>query len=37
MGTDTYAKDLRLSSKPSQNITLVNEYSVMNYVHRIVL
>lgn len=37
MGTDAYAKDLRLSSKPSQNITLVNEKSVMDYVHRIVL
>jgi hypothetical protein len=37
MGTDAYAKDLRLSSKPSQNITLVTEKSVMDYVHRIVL
>lgn len=37
MGTDAYAKDLRLSSKPSQNIILVNEKSVMDYVHRIVL
>lgn len=37
MGTDSYAKDLRLSSKASQNIILVNEDSVADYIHRIVL
>lgn len=37
MGTDSYAKDLRLSSKASQNIILVTEKSVADYIHRIVL
>ena len=37
MGTDTYAKDLRLSSKASQNIILVNEDSVAADIHRIIL
>ena len=37
MGTDYYAKDLRLSAKASQNIILVNEKSVADYIHRIVL
>ena len=37
MGTDTFAKDLRLTSKPSQNIILVNEQSVCDYIHRVVL
>ena len=37
MGVDSYAKDLRLSSKPSQNIILVSEKSVADIIHRIVL
>ena len=37
MGTDQYAKDLRLSSKPSQNLILVNNKSVVDYIHRVVL
>lgn len=37
MGTDAYAKDLRLSSRASQNIILVNDKSVADYIHRIVL
>ena len=37
MGTDTYAKDLRLSSRASQNIILVTEDSVADYIHRIIL
>ena len=37
MGTDYYAKDLSLDSKPSQNIVLTNKYSVVDYIHRIVL
>ena len=37
MGTDYYAKDLRLSAKPSQNLILVNEKSVADYIHRVVL
>jgi len=37
MGTDYYAKDLRLSSVPSQNIILVNNKSVIDYIHRVVL
>ena len=37
MGTDTYAKDLRLSSKPSQNLILVSNKSVIDYIHRVVL
>ena len=37
MGTDKYAMDLRLSSKPSQNILLVSENSVLDDIHRVVL
>lgn len=37
MGTDHYAKDLRLSSIPSQNLILVNNKSVVDYIHRVVL
>lgn len=37
MGTDKYAMDLRLTSKPSQNIILVTEKSVVDYIHRVVL
>ena len=37
MGTDKYALDLRLHSKPSQNIILVDEKSVMADIHRVVL
>ena len=37
MGTDTYAKDLRLSAKPSQNIILVTQNSVADLIHRIIL
>lgn len=37
MGTDQYAKDLRLSSIPSQNLVLVTEKSVADYIHRVIL
>ena len=37
MGTDKYALDLRLSSKPSQNIILIDDKSVMADIHRVVL
>ena len=37
MGTDQYAFDLRLSSKPSQNIILANYRSPMYDLHRVVL
>lgn len=37
MGTDYYAKDLRLSSIPSQNLILVSEKSVVDYIHRVIL
>jgi predicted phosphodiesterase len=37
MGTDKYAMDLRLTSKPSQNIILVNDKSVVDSIHRVVL
>lgn len=37
MGTDAYAKDLRLCARASQNIILVNDKSVADYIHRIVL
>ena len=37
MGTDNYAKDLRLSSKASQNLILVTEDSVIDYIHRVPL
>ena len=35
MGTDDYAKDLRLTSRPSQNIILVTEDSVADLIHRV--
>jgi hypothetical protein len=37
MGTDYYAKDLRLSSIPSQNLILVNNKSVVDYIHRVIV
>lgn len=37
MGTDTYAMDLRLTSRPSQNIILVNEFTVADDIHRVLL
>ena len=37
MGTDSYAVDLRLSSIPSQNIIIVNDKTVVNDIHRVVL
>lgn len=37
MGADTYALDLRCNSKASQNIFLVTEKSVCDYIHRIIL
>lgn len=37
MGTDNYAKNLRLSSKPSQNLIIVSEENVMETLYRIVL
>lgn len=37
MGTDKYALDLRLNSKPSQNIILIDNKSVMADIHRVVL
>lgn len=37
MGTDKYALDLRLNSRPSQNIILIDEKSVMSDIHRVVL
>lgn len=37
MGTDQYAKDLRLSSIPSQNLILVTDKSVVDYIHRVIL
>lgn len=37
MGSDYYARDLRLSAKPSQNLILVNRKSVADYIHRVVL
>lgn len=37
MGTDTYAKNLRLSSKPSQNLIIVSDENVMECLYRIVL
>lgn len=37
MGTDYYAKDLRLTSAPSQNLILVSKKSVADYIHRVVL
>lgn len=37
MGTDTYAKNLRLCSKPSQNLIIVSNESVADYIKRIPL
>lgn len=37
MGTDYYAKDLRLSSIPSQNLILVTDKSVVDYIHRVIV
>lgn len=37
MGTDTYAKDLRLDSQPSQNIIIATNDSVCDYIRRVVL
>lgn len=37
MGVDKYAMDLRLTSKPSQNIILIDEKSVLADIHRVVL
>ena len=37
MGTDSYAKDLRLDSEPSQNIIVATEDSVCDYIRRVVL
>lgn len=37
MGTDTYAKNLRLSSKPSQNLIIVTDNCVCECLYRIVL
>ena len=37
MGTDTYAKNLRLSSKASQNLIIVGDNSVCECIYRIIL
>ena len=37
MGVDKYAMDLRLTSKPTQNIMLVDDKSVLADIHRVVL
>ena len=37
MGVDSYAKDLRLSSRASQNLIFVTEDSVVDYIHRVIL
>lgn len=37
MGTDTYAKDLRLNSRPSQNIIIATKDSVIDFIRRIPL
>lgn len=37
MGTDTYAKDKRLTSVPSQNLIIVSDKSVVDTLYRIVL
>lgn len=37
LGTDTFAKNLRLSSKPSQNLIIVSNESVVDCIYRIVL
>lgn len=37
MGVDDYAENLRLMNKPSQNLIIVSEESVVESIHRIVL
>ena len=37
MGTDAYAKDLRLCAKPSQNLIIVSNESVIDHIKRIPL
>ena len=37
MGTDDYAADLRLNNKPSQNLIIVSEESVVESIHKITL
>lgn len=37
MGTDDYAKGLRLSSKPSQNLIIANKNNIMDTLYRIIL
>lgn len=37
MGTDNYAKNLRLSAKPSQNLIISSENNVLECLYRIVL
>lgn len=37
MGTDDYAADLRLNNKPSQNLIIVSEVSVVESIHKITL
>ena len=37
MGTDSYAKDLRLDSQPSQNIIIATKDSVCDYIRRVPL
>lgn len=37
MGTDSYAKDLRLDSQPSQNIIIATRDSVCDYIRRVPL
>lgn len=37
MGTDDYSKDFKLNSKATQNLILVNENDVADYIHRVKL
>lgn len=37
MGTDTFAKNLRLSSTPSQNLIIVSPENVVESIHRIIV
>ena len=37
MGTDDYASDLRLNNKPSQNLIILSEVSVVESIHKITL
>ena len=37
MGTDTYAKNLRLSANPSQNLIIVSDNNVTDAIYRILL